>query len=113
LSIIVHSSGNKGSPNRSRADCVDTDILAEEDVGKTTSERDNGTLGGGVVEKDQIIRIDGGVVDDSITTLHLRSEVLGQEPERVNVGVEGLDPVLLRQVLDGVLKAIRPSTIYA
>jgi len=74
---------------------------------KTASERDNGTLGRGVVQKigtanvastmlvqscssDVLndLRVDRCVVDDGRALLHLGNQVLGQEPEGVNVGVE-------------------------
>lgn len=87
---------------RSRSNSVDTNALADVLVAETSGEGHNGALCRGVVEKigSADVGVDGSVVDDGGAGLHVGERVLGDVEERVNVDVEGVYPLLLREVLD-------------
>lgn len=51
LRILVHGGGYQRCPDRARCNGVHTDTLTNNNVVKTTSEGDNSTLGGGVIQE--------------------------------------------------------------
>lgn len=65
-------------------------------VAETTGEGDDGTLCRCVVEKiwTADVGVDGGVVDDRGSFSHVWEDVFGEVEEWMDVGVEGLFPLL-------------------
>lgn len=71
-------------------------------VAQTPRERHDGPLCRRVVQqvRSSYIRVDGRVVDDGAARLHVRQGVLGDVKVRVDIDVEGVDPLVLGQVRD-------------
>lgn len=65
-------------------------------VMQSTCEGHNCAFGGGVVEQVRAsdICVDGGAVADGVAALHVLESVLGEVEVGVNIGVEGLQPLL-------------------
>lgn len=96
LSLLIHGSWNKRSPDWTWTDCVNADTVLDLLVGETACESNDGSLGGSVVEQVRAtnVVVYWGASDDGIATLHLWEDVLWEVEEWVNVGVESLDPLL-------------------
>lgn len=96
LSVRFHGGGDQGRPDRAGADRIDPNPLADDQIGEPAGEGDHGTLAGGVVEEvfAADVGVDGGAVDDGVTGLHVGEGVFGEEEARVDVDVEGLDPLV-------------------
>lgn len=77
-------------------DAVDTNAFADLLVRQSTSEGDNGTFCRGIIEKIGAadVWVDGSIVDDGITALHVRQGVFGKVEHGMDVGVECLDPLI-------------------
>ena len=82
--------------HRTRAHRVDSDPLFHLLVGKRARKRHNRALGAGVVQQIRApdVRIDACVIDDSVTGFHVRDAEFREVVEGVDVGVEGLVPLL-------------------
>lgn len=96
LGPVVHGRGHQGCPDWPGAHGVDADALADLLVVEAAGEGDDGAFGGGVVEEVRAadVGVDGGVVDDCVAALHMLEGVFGEVVVGVNVGVEGLEPLL-------------------
>ena len=96
LSPVVHGRGHERGPDGARAHGVDADALADLLVVEAAGEGNDGAFGGGVVEEVRAadVCVDGGVVDDCVAALHVLEGVFGEVVVRVDVGVEGLVPLL-------------------
>ena len=74
-------------------------------------EVDNGALAGGVVAdgdfRQAALAEDGGDVDDAAVARlqHLAAEITGAAHDAENVGVDGVDPVLLGELVQGLALA--------
>ena len=78
-----HRSWDQRCPDRTWSNCVDTDSLVDELVGKTSRERDDGTFRGSVVEEigTANVGVDRGVVDDCVALAHVWEDVFGEVEE--------------------------------
>ena len=96
LSVRFHGGGDQGRPDGPRADRIDADPLRDDQVGEAAGEGDHGALAGGVVEEvfAADVGVDGGAVDDGVAGFHVGERVFGEEEAGVDVGVEGLDPLV-------------------
>lgn len=96
--ILLHCRGDQWGPYGAGSDGVDADTESNLLVGQATGEGDDGTFGGGVVQKIGAtdVGVDGGVVDDGVTRFHVLKSVLGDVEIRVDIGVEGLEPLISR-----------------
>ena len=65
-------------------------------VGQTTSQSNNGALGGCVVEQVWAtdVAVDRGVVDDGVALLKMLESIFGEKEIGVYICVEGLDPLI-------------------
>lgn len=80
--------------------------IYEKSVSKTLTsprERHNSSLGRGVVHELGVTyeRVNTGVVDDTGAPRHHRDESLGEVEDGVNVGLEDVFPLFVRQIEDG------------
>lgn len=100
LGLVVHGGRDERGPDGSRGDGVDADALADELVAEAAREGDDGALGRRVVQQVGAadVGVDAGVVDDGGAPLHVREGVLGQVEEGVDVGVEGVEPLVPKSV---------------
>lgn len=96
--ILLHCRRDQGGPYGAGSDGVDADTEFDLLVGQATGEGDDGTFGGGVVQKVGAadVGVDGGAVDDGVTGFHVLKSVLGDVEIGVDVGVEGLEPLISR-----------------
>lgn len=104
LCIVSHitSVSSKREHTRPRSNSVNTNALADVLVAETSGEGHNGAFCRGVVEeiRSADVGVDGSVVDDGGAGLHVGESILGDVEEGVDVDVEGVYPLLLREVLD-------------
>lgn len=65
-------------------------------VGEAAGEGYDGALGRGVVKEIGAadVGVDGGAVDDGVAGFHVLEGVFGDVEHRVDVGVEGLEPLV-------------------
>jgi hypothetical protein len=128
LRVLRHGRHDQRRPNRTGSNGVDADALGHPLVAEPVGEGGDGALGARVVE--QVWAADVGVhasvVDDGVAFGHVWEGVLGEVEEgcwdflvsfvqvvvvvvvwqawlTVDVGVEGLEPLVLWNVQDGVL----------
>ncbi len=96
LRLFVHGRGDKRSPDWPRADGVDTDAFGNLLVMQSTGESHNGAFAGSVVEEIRAanVCVDGRAVADCVAALHVLKGVLGEVEVGVDVGVEGLEPLV-------------------
>ena len=96
LRLFRHGRRDQGGPDGSGADGVDTDAVRDLLVVQSASEGHDGAFAGGVVEQvgASDICVDGSAVADGVTALHVLEGVLGEVEIGVDVGVEGLQPLL-------------------
>ena len=96
LSLFVHCGRYKRGPNGARTHSVHPDTLTDLLVRETTSEGDDCPLGRCVVKQVWAtnVGINGGIVDDRIARFHVRKAVLGHEEVRMDVSVEGTNPLI-------------------
>ena len=96
LSLVVHGRWDQRRPDRAGGNSVDTDALGHKLVGQASGEGDDSTLCRGVVEKiwSADVCINGGVVDDGVSLLHVLESIFGQVEERVNVSLESELPLI-------------------
>ena len=109
LDEVVHSGHGLGAVGlageEARADAVDGDALLGPLGGHLTGEVDDGSLAGGVVADGDLgqaaVAEDGGDVDyPAVAGLeHLAAEVAGAAHDAEDVGVDGVDPVLLGEIV--------------
>ena len=98
-SILFHRRRDQWGPYGAGSDGVDTDTELDLLVGQATGEGDDGTFGGGVVQEIGAadVSVDRGAVDDGVTGFHVLQRVLGDVEIGVDVGVEGLEPLISRE----------------
>ena len=96
LRFFGHGRRDQGSPDGAGADGVDTDALGDLLVMQSTCEGHDGAFGGGVVEQVGAadVCVDGRAIVDGVAALHVLEGVLGEVEEGVDVGVEGLEPLI-------------------
>ena len=96
LCVFLHGGGNEWCPDGTGADSVYADTVGDLLVVETACERDDGAFAGGVVEEvgTADVGVYRGAVDDGVAGLHVREGVFGQVEVGVDVGVEGLEPLL-------------------
>ena len=102
LVLTLHGRWDERCPDGSRGNSVDANAVSGLLIAQATGEGDDCALGGGVVEKvgTTDIGVDAGVVDDGAAALHVWQRVLGKVEVGVNVGVEGVEPLVFGKVLD-------------
>jgi hypothetical protein len=96
LRILIHGRWDQRCPDRTRTDAIDSDAFLNLLICETTRESYDGAFRCGVVEQvgTADVGVYGGAGDDCVAGLHLREDVFGEEEERVDVGVEGVKPLL-------------------
>lgn len=96
LGAVVHGRGHERGPDGARAHGVDADALADLLVVEAAGEGDDGAFGGGVVEQVRAadVGVDRGAVEDRVPAFQVLEGVFGEVVVRVDVGVEGLEPLL-------------------
>jgi hypothetical protein len=96
LRVLSHGRNDQRRPHRAWCDSIDPDSLTGVLVGKTTSEGDDGALGGCVVKeiRSSNVRVDACIVDDCAARLHVWERVFGEVEDGMDVCVEGLNPLL-------------------
>ena len=96
LRLLVHRGRDERGPDGARADGVDADAPGDLLVVQAAGEGDDGALGGGVVEEVRAadVGVYGGAVEDRVAALHVREGVFGEVEVGVDVGVEGLEPLV-------------------
>lgn len=96
LCFLTHCAGNERGPHWSRRHRVDAYAFAYLLVGQAAGEGDDSTLCAGVVEQVGAadVGVDAGIVDDGAATFHVRKAVFGEVEVGVNVGVEGMNPLV-------------------
>jgi hypothetical protein len=94
--LLIHRGWDERCPYRAGRDGVNADALGDDLVGQATREGNNGALGRCVVEQVGAanVGVNRGVVEDGCARLHVGQGVLGQVEEWVNVGVEGVYPLV-------------------
>ena len=96
LRLFGHGRRDQWSPDGSGADSVDTDTFGDLLVMQSTCEGHDGAFGGRVVEQVGAadVCVDGSAVVDGVAALHVLEGVLGDVKVGVDVGVEGLQPLI-------------------
>jgi len=96
LRLLTHSRWDEGRPNWTGCHGVHANASVDVLVAQTTSEWDDSTLCRSIVEKIRStdVGVDGGVVDDCGTFLHVWEDVFWEVEEGMDVRVEGLFPLL-------------------
>ncbi len=100
-----HGSRDERSPDWSWSNGVDTDATRQLLIGESTRECHDCPLSAGVVKEiwTADVVVDAGVDDDGIAASHGWEDVLGEEEERMDVGVEGVQPLVLGEIIDALL----------
>lgn len=96
LRILTHRRRDQGCPYWTGTHSVDADAIAHLLVGEGARKRNDGAFGAGVVEKIRTsdVGVHGGTGEDCVAAAHLGKDVFGEEEEGVDVGGEGVEPLL-------------------
>lgn len=95
-SILLHGRRDQRRPHRPRSNSIDADPKPDLLVVKTAREGDNSTLRRRIIQKvwSANVGIDGSAINDCVAGFHVLEGIFGDEEVGVDIGVEGLEPLL-------------------
>jgi hypothetical protein len=102
--ILRHCRRYQRRPYRSGSDGIDPDTLGAILIRQASCEGYYGAFGRSVIEKVRAadVGVDGSVIDDGVTALHMGNGILAEVEERMDVGVEGVHPLVPGKSLTSV-----------
>jgi len=111
LGLLVHGCCNEWCPYWAWRNRIDADSLADVLVAESSGERDDCPLCAGVVEQigTAYVGIDASVVDDGASALHVGDGVFREVEEGVDVGIECVEPLILRAPQCFLVPSDRPN----
>lgn len=96
LCLFRHGGGDQWSPDGPRADSIDTNTVGDLLVMQSACEGHYGAFAGGIIQQIRAsdISVDRGAVADGVAALHVLESILGEVEVGVDIGIEGLQPLL-------------------
>lgn len=101
-SLLAHRCRDERGPNWTRCDSIHANTFSNQLIAQPACEGDDGTLCRCVVQKvwTADVRVDTSVVDNACSSLQVWKRIFGDVKDRMDVGVEGVNPLVTGRQLD-------------